>query len=54
MDKAKIKTIVILLLAVINCALAVNLIYSRYTASVIPQQTIENTLAFLERCDIWI
>ncbi len=54
MDKAKIKTIVILLLAVINGALAVNLIYSRYTASVIPQQTIENTLAFLERCDIWI
>ncbi|MBE6953228.1 MAG: hypothetical protein IKC99_03815 [Clostridia bacterium] len=54
MDKAKIKTIVILLLAVINLALAVNLIYSRYTESVIPQQTIDNTLAFLERCGIWI
>ena len=54
MDKAKIKTIVICLLALINFALATNLIYTRYTESVIPQSTIDHTLVFLERCGIWL
>ena len=53
MDKSKIKYIVIALLACINLALAVNLVHARYTAAFVPKQTVENTLAFLERCGIW-
>lgn len=53
MDKSKIKFIVIALLACVNLALAANLIHAHYAATVIPKRTMENTLAFLERCGIW-
>ena len=53
MDKSKIKFMVIALLACVNLALAVNLLSARYHAAVIPKRTVENTLAFLDRCGIW-
>ena len=53
MDKSRTKFIVILLLAIINFALAGNLLYTRYAQSVIPQKTIDHTLAFLEQCGLW-
>lgn len=54
MNASRLRKIVILLLVCINLVLGGNLLYTNYQQTVIPQQTIENTVAFLDQCGIWI
>ena len=54
MSKSRIKRIIILLLAFADLTLLGNLIYHRYSAAHIPKTTLDSTVAYLQRCGIWI
>lgn len=54
MNASRLRKIVILLLICINLVLGGNLIYTNYRQTVIAQQTIDDTIAFLDQCGIWM
>lgn len=54
MNASRLRKIVILLLVCINLVLGGNLLYTNYRQTVIPQQTIADTVTFLDQCGIWI